>query len=125
MTPCSWVDTNLLSILRMETLVPIQMLRKPLNSKLSNCIHPKPSRQSMTRESCLQNYVPLRTTKLNHVKIPYFPRCMGPNVSWDNMHNPNNLEEHIHGARTFQRKVSIPHTSISFHSCAHHSSPCM
>jgi len=34
MTLCSWVDTNLLSIFRMETMVPIQMFRKPLDRKL-------------------------------------------------------------------------------------------
>lgn len=47
MTPCSWVDANLLSIFRMETLVPIQILRKPLDRKLKNCLHPKPSGQSL------------------------------------------------------------------------------
>jgi len=58
MTPCRRVDTNLLSVFRMETLVPIQMLRRPLDRKLRNCVHPKPSGQSLIRDSCVPNCEP-------------------------------------------------------------------
>jgi hypothetical protein len=100
MTPCSWVQTNLLSIFRMETMVPIQMLRKPLDRKRGNCRHPKPSRQSLMLDSCVPNCEPLPATKLLHVKIPEMSDNHMRGINFSRKHGLNPFPR-IYGPKRF------------------------